>query len=543
MACASASDCWTAATYLDNTTGTYLNLIEHWDGSSWAIVSSPNVTETRGEVLTGVTCVSASDCWAVGSSFSGINYFTLIEHWDGTSWSIVTSSGDSAAQYNNELKGVRCTSSSDCWAVGDFHDDGNIQGDNFPSKIEHWDGTAWTVVTSPTAPSITGPVANYLNAVTCVSASDCWAVGQYNAVGGRVGEFQPLIEHWDGTAWNIVTSPSANTSDGNYLNGVTCTSQSDCWSVGYYITVAGDRQTLIEQWDGSSWAVVSSPNAVVSGPDNSLNGVTCVSASECWAIGYTSDTVNTPDNQNLIERWDGTSWTIVTSPNRSATDNRLKAVTCVSASDCWAVGISAVGIGTSDDPAVLGQQSQTLTEHYGLPFVQLNAAASRKAHGSAGTFDINLPLTGTPSIECRSGGVNDQYMMVFTFANPLASVDGASVTSGTGSVATSYIDSTEPHNYIVNLSGVTNAQVLKVDLTNVSDSAGDFSSAVSASMGVLIGDVNGSRDVDSADVFLVRQQTLQTVTNSNFRDDINASGDIDSADVFLVRKQTLTSLP
>jgi len=218
-------------------------------------------------------------------------------------------------------------------------------------------------------------------------------------------------------------------------------------------------------------------------------------------------------------------------------------VTCVSASDCWAVGISAVGIGTSDDPAVLGQQSQTLTEHYGLPFVQLNAAASRKAHGSAGTFDINLPLTGTPSIECRSGGVNDQYMMVFTFANPLTSVDGANVTSGTGSVATSYIDSTEPHNYIVSLSGVTNAQVLKVDLTNVSDSAGDFSSAVSASMGVLIGDVNGSRDVDSADVFLVRQQTLQTVTNSNFRDDINASGDIDSADVFLVRKQTLTSLP
>jgi hypothetical protein len=62
-------------------------------------------------------------------------------------------------------------------------------------------------------------------------------------------------------------------------------------------------------------------------------------------------------------------------------------------------------------------------------------------------------------------------------------------------------------------------------------------------MDVLIGDVNASGDVDSADVFLVRQQTLHNVTLSNFREDLNASGDIDSADVFIARQHTLTSLP
>jgi hypothetical protein len=175
--------------------------------------------------------------------------------------------------------------------------------------------------------------------------------------------------------------------------------------------------------------------------------------------------------------------------------------------------------------------------------VQLNAVVSRKIHGSAGTFDVALPLTGSLGVECRSGGTNSDYTMIFTFANPLTSVDGAGVSSGTGTVSSSNIDSTDAHNYIVNLTGVTNAQVIKVSLTNVSDSAGDFSGAVSAQMGVLLGDVNASGRVDAADVSLVRQQTLQPVTLPNFREDVNASGRIDAADVSIARQQTLTSLP
>jgi hypothetical protein len=175
--------------------------------------------------------------------------------------------------------------------------------------------------------------------------------------------------------------------------------------------------------------------------------------------------------------------------------------------------------------------------------VQLVSVVSRKLHGSAGTFDVDLPLTGPRGIECRSGGANGNYTMVFIFTNPLTSVGRTSVTSGSGTVVSSNIDSNDAHNYIVNLTGVTNAQTITVSLSNVADSSGDFSSAVSASMGVLLGDVNASGRVDAADVSLVRQQTLQPVTNSNFREDVNASGRIDAGDVSIARQQALTSLP
>ncbi len=186
-----------------------------------------------------------------------------------------------------------------------------------------------------------------------------------------------------------------------------------------------------------------------------------------------------------------------------------------------------------------GVQGDTWT--FAPPPVQLTSVVSRKVHGSAGTFDVDLS-TGN-GIECRSGGASSDYTLVFTFANPLATVDNASIDSGTGSVVTGNIDTNDPHNYIVNLTGVTNAQVIAISLVNVFDSAGDGSPSISASMGVLLGDVNASRRVDAADVSSVRQQTLQTVSSSNFRNDLNASGRIDAADVSIARQQTLTSLP
>jgi hypothetical protein len=161
-------------------------------------------------------------------------------------------------------------------------------------------------------------------------------------------------------------------------------------------------------------------------------------------------------------------------------------------------------------------------------------------HGGAGIFDVDL--TNGNAVECRSGGANGNYTLVFSFANTLASVAGATVTNGTGSVTSGNIDSNDTHNYIVNLTGVTNAQVVTVNLTNVTDSIGNFSGTVSSQMGVLLGDVNASRRVDAADVSLVRQQTLQPVNSSNFREDINVSGRIDAADVSIARQQTLTSL-
>jgi Beta-propeller repeat len=219
--------------------------------------------------------------------------------------------------------------------------------------------------------------------------------------------------------------------------------------------------------------------------------------------------------------------------------------------DLWNNQLYVVGRTASNDFPVTSSAPQTT---YGggvwdnfltiinLKPVQLVSAASRKMHGSVGPFDVDLPLAGPRGIECRSGGANGEYTLVFRFANPLTNVDGASVTSGTGSVSSNDIDISDRHSYIVNLTGVSNAQYITVNLTNLTDSTGNFSSAASISMGVLIGDVNASGVVTSGDTNLCKAQALQPVTQANFRNDINASGDITTGDVNIIKQNALTHL-
>src|SRR5207302_643268 len=135
-------------------------------------------------------------------------------------------------------------SAADCWAIG-FYFNGTAPN-NSQTLTEHWDGMSWSIVPSPNG----GTQHNELDGVTCTSASNCWAVGSYGS-----GQNGTLIEHWNGTAWSIVSSPNIGTAQ-NYLGSVTCTSASDCWAVGNY----GSGRTLIQHWDGTWWSIVSSPN-------------------------------------------------------------------------------------------------------------------------------------------------------------------------------------------------------------------------------------------------------------------------------------------
>jgi Dockerin type I domain/WD40-like Beta Propeller Repeat len=177
--------------------------------------------------------------------------------------------------------------------------------------------------------------------------------------------------------------------------------------------------------------------------------------------------------------------------------------------------------------------------------MQLTSVVSRKVQGGAGTYDVDL--TNGDGIEPRSGSVPGNYTLIFTFANTLTRFGAASIASGAGSIASSDIDHTDAHKYIMNLTGVGNAQRITVSLANATDSAGNSSLAVSGSMGVLIGDVNGDGQVDSSDLILVKQQTLQPVNDnpgtSNFREDVNTDGNIDSSDLIITKQQTLTGLP
>jgi hypothetical protein len=170
------------------------------------------------------------------------------------------------------------------------------------------------------------------------------------------------------------------------------------------------------------------------------------------------------------------------------------------------------------------------------------SAVSRKVHGGAGTFDIQL-LPPAAGIECRVGqGANGKdHQVVITFPVPVT-VSGATVSSSDNQATASPPMGSGTAIITVNLHNVNNAQRLTITLIDVSSGAGDLGN-VSIPMAVLAGDVNATGLVDSGDVFLVRQQTGQGTTASNFRDDVNASGLIDSGDVFVTRQHTATALP
>ncbi len=169
--------------------------------------------------------------------------------------------------------------------------------------------------------------------------------------------------------------------------------------------------------------------------------------------------------------------------------------------------------------------------------VQLSGVVSRITHGSAGDFDVNLSLTGSPGIECRSGAVVGNFTVIFTFTLPLISVGSATVGQGVGSVGSSAIDASDPHNYIVNLTGVTDAQTITIQLGHVANLGGQVNQ-IGVGMGVLLGDANGDGFVNIGDTAQVRSQAGGSIMSSNFRCDVNADGLINIGDTIIVKNHS-----
>ncbi len=194
-------------------------------------------TSPLGNALTGVSCATATECVAVGYTLYWVlpgptqQAEPLIGTWNGSTWVIAPISGTLSS-----LSGVSCDGPSDCMAVGttDFFGGGS-------GLIEHWDGSTWSVVSTPALTP--------LNAVSCVSSSDCTAVGSASE-----------IAHWDGTAWSVVPSPIPKRSKSSDLTGVSCTSASNCMAVGDYVKKSSGQVTLAEHWNGTAWSIVKTPN-------------------------------------------------------------------------------------------------------------------------------------------------------------------------------------------------------------------------------------------------------------------------------------------
>lgn len=248
------NDVW--ALGYSNTYGTPQTLALHWNGSGWSVVLSPIVA--GGSAFEGISVVSSTNIWAVGYRAGGMPEFstttgTMVAHWNGSSWTEVPS--PNVGNRMNELAAVAAISASDIWAVGTWR---NI-GESFHTLIQHWNGSAWTIVPSPN-PSLD----NQLAAVAGISSQDVWATG--SGSDGVTG--LPLFFHWTGASWSQVSGP------GGAGGGLIALAPNDAWAVGGNIA----------HWDGTSWSLV--PNAsVAAGGWSSLKGITAVSTCEAWAVG------------------------------------------------------------------------------------------------------------------------------------------------------------------------------------------------------------------------------------------------------------------
>jgi len=308
----SASNAWAVGCETDSSDDGCHALIEHYDGSAWTVDAVP--AQTNFDVhLNAVRGTSASNAWAVGSTQKkrGGLLRTVIDHWDGTSWTRQPS--PTFVGVSTQLLGVAATSASDAWAVG---------GTDSFAVIEHDDGTSWTNV-----PFSRPSGFSRLQGVASPGSSDVWAVG-YTIPSAILTTF---IEHYDGTGWTRVASPNRG-SDDNWLFSVSAVSGNDIWAVGYS-GPSGSEQTLIEHFDGTSWSIVPSPNA--SAADNELLGVKAIAADDVWAVGFADDA----PQDVLIEHYDGVAWSIVAAPHFNGhTDATLFAVGGTSSKNVFAVG-------------------------------------------------------------------------------------------------------------------------------------------------------------------------------------------------------------
>jgi hypothetical protein len=190
-------------------------------------------------------------------------------------------------------------------------------------------GPSWSTVAS--SEHIRKP-----SAIAAIASNDIWVVGSTN---DTVHPIRTGAEHWNGSSWSQIPAPDVGTGQ-NMLNGVDASASNNVWAVGYS-TLSGSQKTLIERWNGTQWQVVTSPNAGTGG-DNVLTSVDALSSTNAWAVG---SSLTATSRKSLIQRWNGTSWTIVPSPNPGTIGNSLLGVAAAATNDIWAVGWKNSGDG------------------------------------------------------------------------------------------------------------------------------------------------------------------------------------------------------
>jgi hypothetical protein len=280
-------------------------LIEHWNGTAWRLVPSPD--PGSGNRLNAV-----SPLWAVGSSDSN----TLVLRRVGNSWAQVTS--PNPGPNANELHDVVQISAGSAWAVGD-----RLTATAYQTLILHWNGTAWKRVPSPNPGD--DSTDNLLLGIAANGVNDIWAVGYRETAGGS----QPLTLHWNGAKWKVVSAPTLGDAPfGATLSDVAVAS-AHAWAVGSYAVGSGLKGFIL-RWDGSKWKRVALPSFPLG---TVIEGVTAISPRNVYAVGE-------ENAKNLVLHWNGRSWKKIPVANPGTLENIFFDVDALSAGEIWMVGES-----------------------------------------------------------------------------------------------------------------------------------------------------------------------------------------------------------
>src|ERR1700688_2149924 len=257
--------------------------------STFQVVPTPN--QNFNSELLAASASSPNDIWAVGQS-------TI--HFEGATWTAFPApmiKGDN----NSFLQGVVDISPTLAWAAGNVTD-----GAHPGQAIEQWNGSKWSLFPGP---KFGKKDQADVFAMTASSANDVWAIGSLVNLG--TGDVSPLFEHWNGTAWTATTGESNN----QFLFGASADTANDAWAVGF--NGSDNIETLAMHCDGTSLAVIPSPNVGPNGANqsNRLFGLTANSPNDIWAFGSYFPSDESGHQMTLLLHWDGTSWTVASSPS------------------------------------------------------------------------------------------------------------------------------------------------------------------------------------------------------------------------------------
>lgn len=324
VACTSADEC-TAVGY--SWSPPEAALVVRWNGTEWIPQSTPTPPGAESTSLEAVSCPSATECMAVGSYSGPGSGHGLALRWNGASWSQEPMPMPSGGDGMN-LKGITCVSVTECIAVGDYSN----SSDATMTLAEHWNGTQWSVQSTPNEDL---EAYNELSAISCTATTACTATGSYTA--SRLGRGKPMAERWNGSEWTLQTVPVPAGAEGSGLSGVACTSPTSCIAVGSGFTneVSGPYFPVADSWNGTTWTQMTLPLPAGSEENAFLAKVSCASTVSCVAVGH----YFSHGELLLTERWNGSEWTQQSPESKNDTVfGDLYGVSCVSTLTCVIVG-------------------------------------------------------------------------------------------------------------------------------------------------------------------------------------------------------------